>query len=315
MGMGRDLPMAETENSRSIGRYEDVCMEDNALPVQILRRRMDSGSFGCDFHWHEELEFYCVRQGGVLLLCGGERQWIRAGETGFVNWCQLHRGVKFLDSTQYEIVQISPRLFAGETIVPPGAGAPCAYLSYLIALGNRAPVLLSDAPALREALAQLIQLWETDGPAARLEKKAAALRVLAALSECLAETAGEGAAPDDADQLSLAHVRSLLLCLSSMYREPELVSLPALSRRFGLSVPYLCRIFKRHTGMTIVSYLQELRCTQAASLIEDGVSLRRAAELSGFQDYNYFSRVFKSRMGSSPLSLAQRGRRGPGGKA
>lgn len=171
MGMGRDLPMAETENSRSIGRYEDVCMEDNALPVQILRRRMDSGSFGCDFHWHEELEFYCVRQGGVLLLCGGERQWIRAGETGFVNWCQLHRGVKFLDSTQYEIVQISPRLFAGETIVPPGAGAPCAYLSYLIALGNRAPVLLSDAPALREALAQLIQLWETDGPAARLEKK------------------------------------------------------------------------------------------------------------------------------------------------
>ena len=100
-----------------------------------------------------------------------------------------------------------------------------------------------------------------------------------------------------------------------MYREPELVSLPALSRRFGLSVPYLCRIFKRHTGMTIVSYLQELRCTQAASLIEDGVSLRRAAELSGFQDYNYCSRVFKSRMGSSPLSLAQRGRRGPGGEA
>ena len=70
----------------------------------------------------------------------------------------------------------------------------------------------------------------------------------------------------------------------------------------------LCRIFRQHTGMTIVSYLQELRCAQAAALIQEGTSLRRAAELSGFQDYNYFSRIFKKRTGRSPLSLTKEGR-------
>ena len=60
--------------------------------------------------------------------------------------------------------------------------------------------------------------------------------------------------------------------------------------------------------MTIVSYLQELRCAQSAALIQEGTSLLRAAELSGFQDYNYFSRIFNKRTGRSPLSLTKEGR-------
>lgn len=307
--MGGTAQMSIREGGRPLGRYEDVGMPDGTLPVRVMMRRTGRESIGCDFHWHEELEFYYVAQGGVLLLCGGRRQWVRAGEAGFVNWCQLHRGVEFLENTCHYIIQISPRLFAEETILPPGAKAPCSYLSFLIAQGNRAPLPFSDAPALTGALRELIRLWETDGPAARLEKKAAVWNLLAALANGLIAEAGEGGAPDAAaDLLSLAHVRSLLLFLSSSYQEPELVALPALSRHFGLSVPYLCRIFRQHTGMTIVSYLQELRCAQAAALIQEGTSLRRAAELSGFQDYNYFSRIFKKRTGRSPLSLTKEGR-------
>lgn len=301
--------MHAQENTRTAGRYEDVDMSDSTLPVRVLMRRTGRESFGCDFHWHEELEFYYVTQGGVLLLCGGRRQWLHAGGAGFVNWCQLHRGVEFLEDTRHYIVQISPRLFAEETLLPPGAKAPCSYLSFLIAQGSRAPLLFSGVPALTGALAELIGLWETDGPAIRLKRKAAVWRLLAALADSLLEHAPDAGAPEGAgDLLSLAHVRSLLLYLSSSYQEPELVTLPALSRRFGLSAQYLCRIFRRHTGMTIVSYLQELRCTQAAALIGEGASLRRAAELTGFQDYNYFSRIFKKRMGHSPLSLTREGK-------
>ncbi len=293
-----------TEAEREFGSYEEIGMPDHLVPVKIVPRRMDLHSVGCSFHWHEALEFYCVEQGGVLLLCGGRREWIRAGETGFVNWCRPHRGMAFLADTRYHIVQIGPELFSGETLLLPGQKEPCGYLSLLLSFGERAPVLLPTFPDLAASLRELIRLYYEPGPAVRLEEKAAVLHTLAALAKLLIASPGRGESPQGSgDRVSLEHVRSLLLFLSENYADPERVSLPALSRRFGLSTPYLCRIFRRCTGMSIVSHLQELRCTRAAAFILSGTPLREAAERAGFQDYNYFSRVFRQRMGISPLAL------------
>lgn len=78
--------MHAQENTRTAGRYEDVDMSDSTLPVRVLMRRTGRESFGCDFHWHEELEFYYVTQGGVLLLCGGQAAVAARGGGGL---CQL----------------------------------------------------------------------------------------------------------------------------------------------------------------------------------------------------------------------------------
>ena len=64
---------------------------------------------------------------------------------------------------------------------------------------------------------------------------------------------------------------------------------------------YCDSVFKRETGRSIIDYLLEARVSEAKRLlVEASLSLTTVSELVGFDDYNYFSRVFKKRTGYTP---------------
>ena len=70
-------------------------------------------------------------------------------------------------------------------------------------------------------------------------------------------------------------------------------SIVSLSEEFGISVYYLCHLFKKFTGTSIIDYRNELRFTKAKQLLinsEDSVS--DIAIKTGFSDGAYFSRLF-----------------------
>lgn len=94
-------------------QYENVLTQDIDLPINVSLRNNNSDSVGCEFHWHEELEFYYVVSGGVSLLCNGKKEWLYPGDVGFVNWCEPHRGSGFLDETEHYIIQIGTALLTG----------------------------------------------------------------------------------------------------------------------------------------------------------------------------------------------------------
>lgn len=63
-----------------------------------------------------------------------------------------------------------------------------------------------------------------------------------------------------------------------------------------------CRYFKKHTGKTFVSFLNELRIHEACKKLatEEGVQISYVAYESGFNSITNFNRVFKSIMRVSP---------------
>jgi len=64
---------------------------------------------------------------------------------------------------------------------------------------------------------------------------------------------------------------------------------------------YCENVFKRETGRSIIDYLLEVRMTEAKKLLAEGAaSLSAVSDAVGFDDYNYFSRVFKKRTGYTP---------------
>lgn len=275
------------EHALPVAQHENVLMQSADLPVNIFFRRSDAATHGCEFHWHEALEFYYVRRGAVSLQCGGTRVWLRPGDIGFVNWCAPHRGTAFLDETEHYIIQISD-LFLGQE---------AEALSTLLSDGGHLPVVFHDTGSLIALLDTVIEEAAARRTGCALEIRAAVLRILAFL---LRSAGGaQHAAPDTA---SLEHLRRVLAFLSGHCTEPEAVTLPALSRRFGLSVPYLCRIMKLHTNTTLTAYINELRCDRAAALIRAGTPLSEAAARTGFRDYNYFSRTFRRVRGTPPSS-------------
>ncbi len=64
---------------------------------------------------------------------------------------------------------------------------------------------------------------------------------------------------------------------------------------------YLCRIFKRHTGMSPMKYLQTVRIEGAKKLLSlTDLPVYTIAEKMGINEPSYFARMFRSTYGISP---------------
>lgn len=78
----------------------------------------------------------------------------------------------------------------------------------------------------------------------------------------------------------------------------------AISQVF-LSKEYCQALFKQETGMSIITFINRNKIELAKPLIAAQHSLTAVAAMLGFDDYNYFSRVFKKYTGLSPLKYRQ----------
>lgn len=78
-------------------------------------------------------------------------------------------------------------------------------------------------------------------------------------------------------------------------------SLDELCGHFGVSKSYLCRIFKKQTGITIVEYINRLKIQHACKLLQEtDLPINEISSQSGFDTVIYFNRVFKKVMGNTP---------------
>jgi two-component system response regulator YesN len=79
------------------------------------------------------------------------------------------------------------------------------------------------------------------------------------------------------------------------------ISLEEISEAVSVSPNYLCRVFKRETGMTVKEWHHRCRVERAKDVLHDPTArMSDAADRSGFNDYKYFNRVFKRITGMTP---------------
>ncbi len=82
----------------------------------------------------------------------------------------------------------------------------------------------------------------------------------------------------------------------------EKLTLEDISREMFFSTAYCESEFRKATGRSIIQYLIDLRISEAKKLLkETSMSCAGIAAVVGFEDANYFSRIFKKRTGHSPL--------------
>ena len=83
------------------------------------------------------------------------------------------------------------------------------------------------------------------------------------------------------------------------------ISLKDVCDRFYLSKNALYRIFSQEFNLTFGEYLIKLRLEKAQKLLKENkdLSVIEVAELCGFLDANYFIRLFKKRVGITPLKF------------
>lgn len=87
--------------------------------------------------------------------------------------------------------------------------------------------------------------------------------------------------------------------LSANFASP--VTLSDLSDKFSFSPSYVTKVFKQHRGIGPLKYLISLRMEEAKQLIarHPELSFKEIGASVGYEDPNYFSRIFKSTTGTS----------------
>lgn len=98
-------------------------------------------------------------------------------------------------------------------------------------------------------------------------------------------------------------IRNLLRYIDSNLAEP--ITLKALEHEFYLSGTHISRQFKKHTGLTLRSYVLERRISYARTLLASDLSITEVCQKSGFSDYANFIRSFTKTVGVSPGKYAK----------
>lgn len=101
---------------------------------------------------------------------------------------------------------------------------------------------------------------------------------------------------------STQKIYSIAYYIHSHYDEE--LSLDLLAERFFLSSSYLSHQFKKVTGFTLISYIQQVRITRARDmLLSTNQSISEIAQSCGFQSFSQFNRIFRQTYNQSPSAM------------
>ncbi|MFC4597681.1 response regulator transcription factor [Cohnella hongkongensis] len=133
-------------------------------------------------------------------------------------------------------------------------------------------------------------------------------RTLDNLMGWMSERIGElcaAVAESDRDQSRLSYVDYVKKAVAERYNRK--ISFAELAKELNINRNYLSNLFKKETGVSFVSYLGSYRAAKAKALLKKKrYTVYEIAEMVGYQDPAYFSRMFKSVTGMSPLEYAMK---------
>lgn len=221
-------------------------------------------------------QVYPLRRGTLYLI--GENTLHRTMATGFHARYVLHisrKALTELSTPQTDFTQLTRDAF-------------------------RRAALNSDQMTEMIELFQGLERNKNDGSfGSDIHQMVALLNLLIRVAPTLnASTAGESIRNKD-----FLRVAPILDYIRDNLSEP--LTLDQIAGQFYISKHYLCRIFKSATGFSVMEYIIYSRVLKARQLLQDGVSVQQAGEMSGFSDNSHFIRTFGHLTGTSPGRYAK----------
>ena len=99
-------------------------------------------------------------------------------------------------------------------------------------------------------------------------------------------------------------VRDIQDIIRQRYFEPLTIGM--IAQEVYMSAGYIQTLFKKETGMTINDYITRIRIESGKELLKDSsIRIYDVANLVGYQDTNYFTKIFKKYVGMNPLDYRE----------
>lgn len=269
---------------------------DMSFPLEVVRHEhLVSGPI-FERHWHGEFQLIYCETGCGLIYCNSEAHPITAGEIVIVNSNELHFGENRSAHLVYQVIKFDLSfLFSSRS-----DSCQEKYIAPLLANQIRFLNKLEADAELKEQVLLLIDEYERREDGYELIVKACSYRIVACLLRRHRDR--QSAASQKRRAQLLQRIKPTLHFIEEHYAEKlTLLQLAALA---NMSAPHFCRQFKAVSGKAPIEYINHLRINRAVTLLQQAeMNISEVALAVGFDDINYFSRMFKKYKHLSPSKL------------
>lgn len=238
-------------------------------------------------HWHEAVEMLYFKEEGAAVFCNGRFLPAQPGDLFIFNSKELH-GVENRQPTNYVCIRFLPQFFAD-----------------LRQEDFQLQALVQNDPTVEAYMNTMIALYTEKAEDMDLRVKGESYLFFSYLLRRYK------AAPLSEEDVSRRRkqwerISTILQYIGRNFDRP--LTTASLAERFFLDESYLCNIFKSETGQSPLRYINAFRVEKAAVLLgETDQSVTHIAARVGFDDPNYFARIFRRQMGCSPREYRRTG--------
>lgn len=285
-------------------KYEyDHHNPNSGLPFDIDIIEIKSSREHVRLHWHEQMEIIYVRDGSCVISNDCHAVSVGAGAIVPIMPGELHAVAR--DENRYVRLEIfcfpldilecrTNDAWLSENIIRPLRCRTFPMPPRPINPGSPLHGLVS-APLDSASLA--VRHMHPGYSMTLRSSLFAFLRALYLARESVPCSVPAGTSDEDYTDLEM-----MLDYITDHYQEK--LSLEEIAHACGYSPTYFAKRFKAVTGWTFVPYLNDYRLRCAADRIcMTNEAAERIAQHCGFENYSYFSKIFKEKYGISPKAL------------
>jgi AraC-like DNA-binding protein/mannose-6-phosphate isomerase-like protein (cupin superfamily) len=264
------------------------------FPVKIDRWERIESSPMFERHWHEQIQILYFEQGEATILCNTNTYMLKPGDILIINTNEIHYGISYNGQLIYHIIKPEFNFLSSSQ----QDLCQTKYIMPLLQDRIRFQNQISQDSALSAEIRRIITEYTEQNLGFELAIKASIYHILVYL---LRHYQQESPAPSEQErqQKTLRQLRTALEYIDEHYSET--IRLNELANLANLSSQHFCRLFKKLTGKRPMDYINYLRINKAVTLLsESNYNISEIAAAVGFDDSNYFSRIFKKYKKSAP---------------
>ncbi len=268
------------------------------FPVLISYEKLsyfDTGEF--PWHWHPEIELTLVMEGRIAYQVNDSLYYMKAGEGMFCNTNVLHSGHGLeTPDCSYLSITFHPRLLYGYS----SSVMQNKYMNHILKSPALASIhLVPEVDWQRQVLERMerIRLLDKERPVSEeLQIQIVLLEIWQRIFEHV-----EARELDYTENgRDTERIREIMEYIQKHYAEK--ITLEDLAAQIHLCKSESCRLFKRYMNESMFDYLLSYRVERSLELLrQSGLDVTQIAGQVGFANPGYYSRIFKRKMGCTPL--------------
>lgn len=266
---------------KNIKLYESIPSLENNFTVKFRVYENDSALVP---HWHEHIE--------MMFLCDGECDFHVGGRS----YAAFPGDLMIVNSTEIHSFTVRKRIRFYSLLLFP------SFFDDVSELGIGLKSLVHSDGFVSECFANMYREYTEGIKLSDMMLKSYAYALVAYLGR---NYALKDIVPSAGNTLNLDRLYTVLNYIEESYNEK--ITTKELANYCYLSEAHFCRFFKKAIGKTVTEYINQYRVEKASILlINTDEAIGSIGASVGFDDVNYFSRIFKRIKGCSPREFRLR---------